>query len=54
MSKILTDHALTYDDVLIRPGYSEILPTNFNLKTQFTRNIELNLPIVSSAMDTVT
>ncbi len=54
MSKILTDHALTYDDVLIRPGYSEILPTNVNLKTQFTRNIELNLPIVSAAMDTVT
>lgn len=46
--------ALTYDDVLIVPNYSEILPTEAELKTRFSRNIELNIPVVSSAMDTVT
>lgn len=46
--------ALTYDDVLIVPNYSEFLPSEVSLKTRFSRNIELNIPIVSSAMDTVT
>ncbi len=45
---------LTYDDVLLVPAYSNILPREVSLKTRFTRNIHLNLPIVSAAMDTVT
>jgi IMP dehydrogenase len=48
------DSALTYDDVLIVPNYSEVLPTEVELKTKFSRNISMNIPIVSSAMDTVT
>ncbi len=48
------DSALTYDDVLIVPNYSEVLPTDVELKTRFSKNISLNIPIVSSAMDTVT
>ncbi len=46
--------ALTYDDVLIKPGFSEVLPHETDLKTRFSRNISLNIPIVSAAMDTVT
>lgn len=49
-----TEDALTYDDVLIMPGYSEVLPTEVDLRSRFTRNITLNIPIASSAMDTVT
>ncbi|MCB0477288.1 MAG: IMP dehydrogenase [Crocinitomicaceae bacterium] len=45
---------LTYDDVLLQPAYSEVLPKDVSLKTKFSRNIELNTPIVSAAMDTVT
>ncbi len=45
--------ALTYDDVLLLPAYSEILPRDTDTKTQFTRNITLNIPLVSAAMDTV-
>lgn len=45
---------LTYDDVLLLPRYSEVLPREVNLKTKFTRNIWLNAPIISAAMDTVT
>lgn len=45
---------LTFDDVLLIPAYSEIQPRNVDLKSQFTRNISLNTPIVSAAMDTVT
>ena len=45
---------LTYDDVLLVPDYSDILPHQVNLSTRFSRNIELNIPIVSAAMDTVT
>jgi IMP dehydrogenase len=45
---------LTYDDVLLVPAYSEVLPRDVNLSTLFTRNITLNIPIVSAAMDTVT
>lgn len=45
---------LTYDDVLLVPRYSEVLPRDVSLKTRFTKNIELNAPIVSAAMDTVT
>lgn len=45
---------LTYDDVLLLPAYSEVLPRDVDVSTQFTRNIRLNIPIVSAAMDTVT
>ena len=45
---------LTFDDVLLVPAYSEVLPREVSLKTKFTRNITLNIPIVSAAMDTVT
>ncbi|GAA4447516.1 IMP dehydrogenase [Ravibacter arvi] len=52
-NKVLFE-ALTYDDVLLLPGYSEVLPRETSTKTRLTRNIELNLPFVSAAMDTVT
>lgn len=52
--KIETQIALTYDDVLLRPGYSEILPHETDLHSQFSRHIFLNIPLVSAAMDTVT
>ena len=45
---------LTYDDVLLVPNYSEVLPREVDIRTPFTRNINLNVPIVSAAMDTVT
>lgn len=45
---------LTFDDVLLIPAYSEVLPNNVDLKTKFSRNITLNVPLVSAAMDTVT
>lgn len=45
---------LTYDDVLLVPAFSEVLPRDVQLKSKFTRNIEVNTPIVSAAMDTVT
>jgi IMP dehydrogenase len=46
--------ALTFEDVLLVPKYSEVLPKEVDLKTKFTKNVELNIPIVSAAMDTVT
>ena len=46
--------ALTFEDVLLVPQYSNVLPKEVELKTQFTRNVSLNIPIVSAAMDTVT
>ena len=52
-SKFLYE-ALTYDDVLLLPAYSEVLPRDTNTKTQLTKNISLNIPLVSAAMDTVT
>ena len=45
---------LTYDDVLLVPAYSEIIPRDVDVSSQLTRNIKLNVPIVSAAMDTVT
>ncbi|OQX81886.1 MAG: IMP dehydrogenase [Bacteroidetes bacterium 4484_276] len=45
---------LTYDDVLLQPAYSEVMPRNVDLSTQFTTGIKMNIPIVSAAMDTVT
>lgn len=52
-SKILGE-GLTYDDVLLVPAFSEVLPREVSIQTKFTRNITLNVPIVSAAMDTVT
>lgn len=52
-SKFLFE-ALTYDDVLLLPGYSEILPRDTDTTANLTRNIRLNIPLVSAAMDTVT
>jgi IMP dehydrogenase len=52
-SKFLFE-ALTYDDVLLLPAYSEVLPRDTQTRSQLTRNISLNIPIVSAAMDTVT
>tara|TARA_Y100001970_G_C14240697_1_gene864744 strand:- start:428 stop:1900 length:1473 start_codon:yes stop_codon:yes gene_type:complete len=46
--------ALTFDDVLLVPQYSEILPRDVSLKTQLTKNVSLNVPLISAAMDTVT
>ncbi|HEV7348895.1 IMP dehydrogenase [Telluribacter sp.] len=52
-SKVLYE-ALTYDDVLLLPAYSEVLPRDTRTTTQLTRNIKLNIPLISAAMDTVT
>ncbi|MGM8362962.1 IMP dehydrogenase [Flavobacterium sp. ARAG 55.4] len=52
-SKIIGE-GLTYDDVLLVPNYSHVLPREVSIKTKFSRNITLNVPIVSAAMDTVT
>jgi len=51
---IYTQEGLTYDDVLLVPHYSEVLPRDTNISSFFTKNIPLNVPIVSAAMDTVT
>jgi IMP dehydrogenase len=52
-NKILGE-GLTYDDVLLVPAFSEVLPREVSIKSKFTRNITINVPIVSAAMDTVT
>lgn len=52
-SKIVGE-GLTYDDVLLVPAFSEVLPREVSIRTKFTKNITLNVPIVSAAMDTVT
>ena len=46
--------ALTFDDVTLAPKYSEILPSEVNTTTQLTKNLKLKIPLLSSAMDTVT
>ena len=51
--KIIMD-GVTYDDVLLFPAYAEVRPKEVQLKTKFSRNIELNVPFVTAAMDTVT
>lgn len=53
-SSKLVFEALTYDDVLLLPGYSEVLPRDTDTSTYLTKNIKLNIPLVSAAMDTVT
>ncbi|MBA4335921.1 MAG: IMP dehydrogenase, partial [Methylobacterium sp.] len=45
---------LTFDDVLLEPGPSEVMPADVDIRTQLTKTISLNLPIIASAMDTVT
>jgi IMP dehydrogenase len=50
----IAEEALTFDDVLLVPGRSEVLPHQVNLETWLTRDIRLNIPLLSSAMDTVT
>ena len=52
--KKIISEGLTFDDVLLIPSYSEILPREVSLNTMFSRNIKMNIPIVSAAMDTVT
>src|SRR5690606_28970764 len=53
LAKIVGE-GLTYDDVLLIPNYSQILPREVSIKSKFSRNITLNVPIISAAMDTVT
>ena len=53
-SNKIVSEAFTFDDVLLLPAFSEVLPRNANIKSKFSRNISLNTPIVSAAMDTVT
>lgn len=50
----IAEEALTFDDVLLVPGYSDVTPKDVSLKTQLTRKIQLNIPLISAAMDTVT
>ena len=50
----IVNEALTFDDVLLLPAYSEVLPKSVDLRTRLTKGIQLNLPIISAAMDTVT
>ncbi len=50
----IVGEGLTYEDVLLVPAFSEVLPRDVNIQTKFTRNISINVPIVSAAMDTVT
>ena len=45
---------LTFDDVMLVPAYSEVVPADVDVRSRLTRNIELNIPIVSAAMDSVT
>jgi len=54
MIKIPPEETYSFDDVLLLPGYSDVLPKNVNISTRLTKNLTLNLPIVSAAMDTVT
>jgi IMP dehydrogenase len=54
MSESRIREGLTFDDVLLVPGASDVLPSHVDLRTQFTREISLNIPLVSAAMDTVT
>ena len=54
MSNKILKEGLTYDDVLVVPAYSEVLPHMVDISTKFTKNITLNMPVVSAAMDTVT
>ena len=50
----IAGEALTFGDVLLRPGYSSVLPSNVSLNSKISRNIDVNIPLISAAMDTVT
>jgi IMP dehydrogenase len=54
LSKKFAYEGLTFDDVLLIPAYSEVLPREVNIQTKFSRNLSINIPLVSAAMDTVT
>ncbi|MBW1956438.1 MAG: IMP dehydrogenase [Deltaproteobacteria bacterium] len=54
MAKLTLEEGISFDDVLLVPNYSDVLPKEVNVSTQLTRNIALSIPIVSAAMDTVT
>ena len=54
MQERIAYQGITFDDVLLEPGYSEIVPKDVDVRTQLTRNVRLNIPIISSPMDTVT
>src|SRR5699024_7945434 len=54
MTLRISEQALTFDDVLLQPAFSDVLPRNVDLQTRLTRAITLNIPLLSSAMDTVT
>src|ERR1043165_6358677 len=49
-----SNEGITFDDVLLVPAYSEVLPREVDISTQLTRNIRINVPLISAAMDTVT
>src|SRR5471032_2590949 len=50
----LAQEALTFDDVLLKPGLSEVMPSEADVRTRLTRSVALNIPVISAAMDTVT
>src|SRR4030088_3023185 len=54
MQERIANQGITFDDVLLEPAYSEIVPRDVDLRTSLTRTIRLNLPVLSSPMDTVT
>ena len=54
MAKILPDEGLTFDDLLLVPNRSEVIPKDTDVAVQLTKRIRLNIPVLSSAMDTVT
>src|SRR5437899_7003379 len=54
MQERIAYQGITFDDVLLEPAYSDVIPREVDVRTQLTRNIRLNIPIVSSPMDTVT
>ncbi|MDH3566831.1 MAG: IMP dehydrogenase, partial [Desulfobacteraceae bacterium] len=54
MKIVPPEEAFSFDDVLLLPGYSNVLPLDVDTRTRLTKNIDLNIPFVSAAMDTVT
>ena len=53
-SRDIPREAYTFDDVLLKPGLSDVLPSDVDIRSRITRNVLLNIPILASAMDTVT
>ena len=54
MQERIAYQGITFDDVLLEPGYSDVVPRDTDVRTQLTRNVRINVPIISSPMDTVT